>query len=55
MKLKHETQQCPNCGKTITPIQTGGIFPQNHGMFIAYATNVKCPECGGKWLTQVDI
>ena len=49
MKALHDPQDCPHCGKSISPILEG-VIPQTYGIYISNAT---CPECGKKWLTQV--
>ncbi len=50
LKALHDPQNCPHCRKSISPILVGRI-PQTYGAFVSNAT---CPECGEKWLTQLD-
>ena len=53
MELMHDPQNCPDCGESVSPNQTGMPIPQAHGPYIAYVVTVHCPECNGSWLTQL--
>ena len=53
LKARHDPQDCPHCRESISPILVGKI-PQTHGPYTVYVSNATCPECGGKWLTQLD-